>query len=92
MIKKIIAVLLVLSMTVLLFSCDGNNEDVTTAPDNYILPTEIIDADITLPYMSTDSFDPYTSKIIKILGHYHLNSPSTTQSFSLHYKYSLFYL
>lgn len=62
MIKKIIAVLLVLSMTVLLFSCDGNNEDVTTEPDNYILPTEIIDADITLPYMSTDSFDPYTSK------------------------------
>ena len=62
MIKKIIAVLLVLPMTVLLFSCDGNNEDVTTEPDNYILPTEIIDADITLPYMSTDSFDPYTSK------------------------------
>ncbi len=62
MIKKIIAILLILSMSVLLFSCDGNKDDVTTEPEDYILPTEIIDADITLPYLSSDSFDPYASK------------------------------
>lgn len=62
MIKKTVAVLLVLSMSFLLFSCEGNKEDVTTEPVDYVLPTEIIDADITLPYISTDSFDPYTSK------------------------------
>lgn len=62
MIKKLIAVLLVLSMSVLLFSCDGNNEDVTTEPVEYVLPTEIIDADITLPYLSSDSLEPYSAK------------------------------
>lgn len=62
MIKKATAILLVLSTVLLLFSCEGNKEEVTTEPVDYVLPTEIIDADITLPYISTDSFDPYTSK------------------------------
>ncbi len=62
MIKKTVAVLLVLSLAFLLFSCGDNNEDITTEPEEYILPTEIIDADISLPYMSSDSFEPYVSK------------------------------
>lgn len=63
MIKKIIACLLVLCISMLLFSCDGSkNEPTDTQTQEYILPTEIVKADITLPYISTDTFDPYTAK------------------------------
>ena len=60
--KKLIAVLLVLTMAFLLVSCDGSDTDETTEPEDYVLPTQIIDADISLPYMSSDSFDPYKAK------------------------------
>lgn len=62
MIKKIISVLLIISMSLLLFSCDKNDVEPTTETEEYILPTQIIDADISLPYISTDSFFPYSAK------------------------------
>ena len=62
MIKKIIAVLLIVSMSLLLFSCGKNEEGLTTETEEYILPTQVIDADISLPYISTDSFFPYSAK------------------------------
>lgn len=62
MIKKIIAILLVFSMCFVLFACDGKKPDDETTTKEYVLPTEIIDSDVTLPYMSTDALDPYTAK------------------------------
>ena len=62
MIKKIVSVFLVISMSFLLFSCGKNEDELTTETEEYILPTQIIDADISLPYMSTDSFFPYAAK------------------------------
>lgn len=62
MIKKIISVLLIISMSFFLFSCGKNEDGVTTETEEYILPTQVIDADISLPYISTDSFYPYTAK------------------------------
>ncbi len=62
MTKKIIAVLLVLSMIFLFASCKGKGEDETTEPESYVLPTKIIEADISLPYTSSDSLVAYTAK------------------------------
>ena len=57
--KKIIAILLILSFCFTLFACDNNEK---TPDEDYILPTEVIDADISLPYTSADTLDPYASK------------------------------
>ncbi len=61
MIKKVIAILLVITLSFTLFSCDRGGEK-PPETEEYILPTEIVDADISLPYTSADSFDPYTAK------------------------------
>ncbi len=61
--KKAIAIFLVLSMAFIMASCEGKEETPeTTTPVEYVLPTETIDADITLPYMSSDSFEPYAAE------------------------------
>lgn len=60
--KKIISVLLVLSTLFMLASCKGNTEDEITEPESYVLPTKIIEADISLPYTSSDSLVAYTVK------------------------------
>ncbi len=60
--KKIIALLLVLSMIFMFASCKGNSDDETTEPESYVLPTKIIEADISLPYTSSDSLVAYTVK------------------------------
>ena len=57
--KKIIAILLILSFCFTLFACDNNEK---TPDEDYILPTEVFDADISLPYTSADTLDPYASK------------------------------
>ena len=61
MTKKITALLLVFVMSITFFSCDRRekNPDET---EEYILPTEIINADVSFPYMSSDSLEPYVSK------------------------------
>ncbi len=48
-------------MSITLFSCD-RGEKKPDETEEYILPTEIIDADISFPYMSSDSLEPYVSK------------------------------
>ncbi len=61
MIKKLVALFLV--ATVILSFCACGNKDNDDTPANteeYVLPTEIIDADISLPYTSAEGFDPYT--------------------------------
>ena len=59
--KKVTAILLVIALSFTLFSCDHNVKEPDETED-YVLPTEIIAADISLPYTSSDSFDPYVSQ------------------------------
>ncbi len=64
MIKKVTA-LIICFCTVLSFcACDNNekNEPENNTTEEYVLPTEIVDADISLPYTSAEGFDPYTAK------------------------------
>lgn len=61
MTKKIISVLLVLSMIFLFASCAGKGEEETTEPESYVLPTKIIEADISLPFTSSDSLVAYSA-------------------------------
>lgn len=59
MIKKIISLLLIFSFCITLFACDKQEEQ---PQEDYILPTEVIDADIALPYTEADTLEPYASK------------------------------
>ncbi len=59
--KKIISVLLILSMLFMLASCGGKGENETTEPESYVLPTKVIEADISLPYTSSDSLVAYSA-------------------------------
>ncbi len=56
--KRIIALLLILSFCVTLFSCGKDSE----VKEEYVLPTAVVDSDISLPYTSADNFYPYSSK------------------------------
>ncbi|MBQ6935364.1 MAG: hypothetical protein IJN49_02335, partial [Clostridia bacterium] len=63
--KKIISLLLILSFCITLFACDNGNEtpDETDNGDwEYVLPTPVVNADVSLPFTSADSFNPYKSK------------------------------
>ena len=51
--KKVISILLVLSFCVTLFSCQNTgNEDEDTGDWDYVLPTPVVNADISLPFTS----------------------------------------
>lgn len=63
MIKKIISIFLIAAISLTLFSC-GRKEEEPTTTEGYALPTEIIESDISFPYMSSDSFAPYSSKSV----------------------------
>lgn len=58
--KKIIALLLIFSFCITLFSCGKDKE--LPKEEEYVLPTAVVDSDISLPYTSADSFYPYSSK------------------------------
>ena len=58
--KKIIALLLIFSFCITLFSCGKDDE--TRGEEEYVLPTAVVDSDISLPYTSADNFYPYSSK------------------------------
>lgn len=58
--KKLISVLLVACMIFSFSSCKG--DDKKPKEEDYVLPTQIIDADISLPYTNSDSFNPYEAK------------------------------
>ena len=62
MMKKIISVLLVISMLMLLCACGKDKDNEPTQTEEYVLPTQIIDADVSLPYTSSDQFYPYAAK------------------------------
>ncbi len=62
MMKKIISALLVISMLMLLCACGKDKENEPTQKEEYVLPTQIIDADVSLPYTSSDEFYPYAAK------------------------------
>ncbi len=60
--KKVISILLVFSVLAGFGACGKKPVDETTRPEDYVLPTQIIDADISLPYTSSDEFYPYAAK------------------------------
>ena len=63
--KKIISLLLIISFCTTLFACDNgsNGDDETGSGDwEYVLPTPVVNADVSLPYTSADSFNPYKAK------------------------------
>ncbi len=59
--KKIVAIMLVLSFCFTLFSCD-NNVDEPETTEEYVLPTPVIASDISLPYTSASDFDPFSTE------------------------------
>lgn len=62
--KRIISVLLILSFCITLFACDNNDIDKedTSGDWDYVLPTPVVNADVSLPFTSADSFNPYKAK------------------------------
>lgn len=60
--KKIISIVLVASVLFALCACGKNKVEEPTQTEEYVLPTQIIDADISLPYISSDDFYPYSAK------------------------------
>ena len=61
--KKVISILLILSFCVTLFSCQNDaNEAENNGDWDYVLPTPVVNADISLPFTSADTFNPYKAK------------------------------
>ncbi len=60
MIKRLVAILLVVVISLTLFSC-GKHEENPSGAEDYVLPTQVISADISFPYMSSDSLAPYSA-------------------------------
>ncbi len=63
MIKKLISIFLVFGLSITLFSC-GRNQEEPSETEGYVLPTEIIASDISIPYMSSDSYAPYSAQSV----------------------------
>lgn len=59
--KKAIALLTALSLLVCFAAC-GKNENIDTAEKEYILPSTVVESDVSLPYTSADVFDPYEAQ------------------------------
>ncbi len=61
--KKIISILLILSLLTAFCSCGGNkDDDETTTDENYVLPTPVVTSNISLPYTSAADFNPYKTE------------------------------
>ncbi len=62
--KKILSIILVFVFCFTLFSCDGSNngEGENSGEWEYVLPTPVVDADISFPFTSADEFNPYSAK------------------------------
>ncbi len=61
MMKKIIAIVLIISLLFTLASC-GPDDKPSEGEKEYVLPTEVVDSEISLPYTSADNFNPYSAK------------------------------
>lgn len=59
--KKIVSLVLIISLCLSFCAC-GKNEGQSQETEQYVLPTEVIKADVSLPYTSADTFDPYTAQ------------------------------
>lgn len=61
--KKFTAILLILSLFFAFCSCDGNtNKEETITDEEYVLPTPVVTASVSLPYTSAADFNPYTTE------------------------------
>lgn len=61
--KKTVSLFLVLVFIIALSACGKTEKNETTAAsEDYVLPTKVINTDISLPYTSAASFDPYATK------------------------------
>lgn len=61
--RKFISILLILALLLAFCSCDGNNNgEETTTDENYVLPTPVVTSNISLPYTSAASFNPYKTE------------------------------
>ncbi len=62
MIKKLTAVILLISLCLSLFGCTDNPNEKTDDSSEYVLPTEVVESDVSLPYTSADKFYPYVAQ------------------------------
>ncbi len=61
--RKIISILLILSLLLAFCSCgDNNNGDDATTDESYVLPTPVVTSNISLPYTSAAGFNPYKTE------------------------------
>ncbi len=62
--RKIISLFLVIAFCITLFACDNTatNEETESESWDYVLPTPVVNAEISLPFTSADSFNPYKAK------------------------------
>lgn len=59
--KRFIALITALSVLVCLTAC-GKKEEPDTTEKEYILPSTVVESDVSLPYTSADVFEPYEAK------------------------------
>ncbi len=61
--RKLISILVILSILFAFCSCKGNKGgEETTTDENYVLPTPVITSNISLPYTSAAGFNPYKTE------------------------------
>ena len=61
--RKVISILLILSLLFAFCSCDGNNNgEETTTEEKYVLPTPVVTSNISLPYTTAAGFNPYKTE------------------------------
>lgn len=61
--RKLISILLILSLLFAFCSCNGNKDkEETTTEEKYVLPTPVVTSDISLPYTSAADFNPYKTE------------------------------
>lgn len=61
MTKKVISIFLIIAVCLSFCACD-TQESPPEETQQYVLPTEVIKTDISLPYTSADTLDPYSSQ------------------------------
>ena len=61
--RKLISILLILSVLLAFCSCgDNTNGDESTTDESYVLPTPVVTSNISLPYTSAAGFNPYKTE------------------------------
>ena len=61
--RKIVSMLLILTLLLVFCSCgDNNNGDNATTDESYVLPTPVVTSNISLPYTSAAGFNPFKTE------------------------------